>query len=66
LGDADGAFELLRESLRVHECEDTILGSVRLGKLVVDDDWDPLRQDPRYKAILEEVGFTKVNPKLRE
>jgi hypothetical protein len=34
--------------------------------LVFDEVWDPFRHDPRFRKLLEKIGFTKVNPKLRE
>ncbi len=34
--------------------------------LVFDDAWDPFRHDPRFTELLDKVGFTKVNPKLKK
>jgi tetratricopeptide (TPR) repeat protein len=64
LGDTDGAFNLLNQANQVHER----LGPVQdwLTCLVFDVDWDPLRRDPRFQELLDKIGFTKVNPKLKQ
>ena len=57
-------FQLLNQAYQTHERS----GPVQdwLTSLVLDDDWDPFRHDPRFQELLDKIGFTKVNPKLRE
>lgn len=33
-----------------------------LEYLIFDEHWDGVRDDPRFKALLDKVGFTKVMP----
>jgi serine/threonine protein kinase len=54
LGDREEALGLLEEAYRQH--------SVAMIWLQVDDWWDPLRDDPGFKALIEKMGFSKVVP----
>jgi hypothetical protein len=36
-----------------------------LDYLVFDEHWDGVRDDPRFKDLLEKVGFTKVARPLK-
>ena len=36
-----------------------------MGYLLVDDCWDPLRDHPRFKALLEKVGYSRVQGRMR-
>jgi hypothetical protein len=48
-GDKEKALALLQECYRRH-----LTG---LGPLKVDADFDPIRADPRYKALLKGIGY---------
>jgi len=50
LGDRDGAFAWLN---RAHAARD-----VHLIFLTVDPKWDPIREDPRFAALLAACGFS--------
>ena len=52
LGDKDATFEWLERALAAHD--------VHLMFLTVDPKWDPLRQDPRFKSILERCDFMRT------
>ena len=58
LGYTNEAIAWLEEFHRVRE---NALG----GDPLIDDCWVQLRSDPRYKVLMEKMGFTKVIP-LRE
>ena len=62
--DTDGVFNLLNQAYQAHERD----GPVQdwLTSLVFDEVWDSFRHDPRFQEMLDKIGFTKVNPKLRE
>lgn len=49
LGDAEAAFTWLAAAQRDQDPE--------LGHLFVDPKWDPLRQDPRFRQALVNLGF---------
>jgi hypothetical protein len=50
-GETNKAFEWLERSYRDHEVE--------MYWLKVEPPFEPLRGDPRYKAMLDKVGFSK-------
>ena len=50
LGDHDEAFRWLANARRVHD-------PGLMGQVFVDPILDPLRPDPRYDALLRELGF---------
>jgi TolB-like protein/DNA-binding winged helix-turn-helix (wHTH) protein/Tfp pilus assembly protein PilF len=52
LGDKDATFEWLERALAEHD--------VHLIFLTVDPKWDPLRQDPRFKSILDRCDFMRT------
>ena len=52
LGDKDATFELLERALAAHD--------VHLMFLTVDPMWDPLRQDPRFKSVLDRCDFMRT------
>ena len=53
LGDKDATFEWLDRAFRARD--------VHLIFLTVDPKWDPLRQDPRFKSLLDKCGFAVVH-----
>jgi hypothetical protein len=55
LGEKDATFAWLERALAA--------GDVHLMFLTADPKWDPLRQDPRFKAILAKCGFLVANPR---
>ena len=55
LGDTDATFEWLDRALTARD--------VHLIFLTVDPKWDPLREDPRFKAILAKCGFAVAHPR---
>jgi TolB-like protein/DNA-binding winged helix-turn-helix (wHTH) protein len=52
LGDKDATFKWLEDALVAHD--------VHLIFLTVDPMWDPLRQDPRFKSILDRCDFMRT------
>ena len=62
--DTNGAFKLLNQSYQTHERDGPIASW--LISLVFDEVWDPFRHDPRFQELLDKIGFTKMNPRLRE
>ena len=52
LGDKDATFAWLERALAVHD--------VHLIFLTVDPKWDPLREDPRFKSILDRCDFMRT------
>jgi TolB-like protein/Tfp pilus assembly protein PilF len=55
LGDKDATFEWLERALAARD--------VHLIFLTADPKWDPLRQDPRFKALLAKCGFAVAHPR---
>ena len=51
LGDRDRAFEWLNRACQEH--------SMEMYALVVDPDWDPIRSDPRFEAVLRRMGLPR-------
>ena len=49
LGDYDRAFELLEYAVEVN--------NVRLTDLICDFEYDPIRSDPRFKALQKKMGL---------
>jgi hypothetical protein len=37
-----------------------------LPSLLLYETFDRLRDEPRFQALVEKMGFTKVNPKLKQ
>jgi hypothetical protein len=64
LDKADEALQLLKQAYESEQRTGEWDRSTQM--LVFDEVWDPLRRDPRFQDLLEKIGFTKVNPKLRE
>jgi tetratricopeptide (TPR) repeat protein len=56
-GDTNGALKLLEESFNRNENRGREGG---LPFLLFDEWWAPIRENPRFKKLLEEVSFTKV------
>lgn len=52
LGERDAAFARLEEALGARD--------VHLIFLPVDPKWDPYRDDPRFRALLERCGFSRA------
>ena len=55
LGDKDATFEWLERALAARD--------VHLIFLTADPKWDPLRQDPRFRALLAKCGFVVAHPR---
>ena len=53
LGETDAVFEWLDRAYAVRD--------VHLVFLTVDPKWDPYRADPRFGALLERCGFTRIS-----
>ena len=49
LGDRDKAFEWLKQAYEER--------SPYLLALKVDQKWDPIRQDPRFRALVAKIGL---------
>ena len=49
MGDFSGALTQLEYSYKIH--------SIMLGFLKIDPVWDPIRNEPRFKALLKSAGF---------
>src|SRR6266540_2198893 len=47
-------FVLLEKAYREHHGN--------MPELLLDDCWDPVRDDPRFKELLDRMGFSKVSP----
>jgi len=54
LGNTNEVFVLLEKAYREHHGN--------MPELLLDDCWDPLRDDPRFKELLDRMGFSKVSP----
>ena len=52
LGDTDATFEWLERALSAHD--------VHMIFLTVDPKWDPLRQDPRFRSLLDRCDFMRT------
>ena len=65
LGKTNAALALLNRSYETHE---TSGGSStpRIYVLLFDEVWDGVHDEPRFKELLDNIGFTKVNPKLKK
>jgi tetratricopeptide (TPR) repeat protein len=61
LGDTNAALTWLTKSYETRE----LAGGYEpvMESLLFDEYWDGVRSDPRFKDLLEKVGFTKVMPK---
>jgi len=68
LGDTNAAMDWLGRSYETHEHWEGEF-QTPLEDLLHDDCWDGLRDHPRFKELLDKVGFTKVmarsQPRLR-
>ena len=62
LGNTNTALALLNRSFESHERTG---GSCtpRIYVLLWDEIWDGLHDDPRFKELLDKIGYTKVMPK---
>ena len=57
LGNTNAALDYLeRQTVRKEQSQPY------LKDLLFDDCWDPLHEHPRFRALLEQLGFTKVMP----
>ena len=52
LGERDAVFTSLDNAFAVHD--------VHLMYLPVDPKWDPYRDDPRFKALVDKCGFMRT------
>jgi tetratricopeptide (TPR) repeat protein len=59
LGDTNAALEWLDKSYETRERDDF---ESPLTYLIFDECWDGLRDNPRFKKLLDEISFTKVMP----
>jgi len=63
LGNKDAALDFLEKSFAAQE------GRGRensLNYLLFDESWDGVRDDPRFVAILNKIGYTKVMPARKQ
>jgi len=60
LGNTNAALDWLEKSYATRERGDDF--ETPLNHLLFDDCWDSLRNDPRFKRLLDEIGYTKVMP----
>lgn len=60
-GHTDDALKLLGQSLQARE-RIPPTGDCALNYLLFDEYWDGLREDERFKRLLDKVGFSKVTP----
>ncbi|MEO8429775.1 MAG: protein kinase [Verrucomicrobiota bacterium] len=65
LGDTNAAIEWLNRSFAVREKRDGTYESP-LNWILYYEVWDPFRKDKRFIELLNKIGFTKVNPRLKE
>ncbi|MEK7676834.1 MAG: tetratricopeptide repeat protein [Verrucomicrobiota bacterium] len=61
LGDTDAALGWLNKSYETREHSRESF-ETPLTYLLFDECWDGLRDDPRFKELLDKIGFTKVMP----
>ncbi len=62
LGDTNAALDLLGQSFRIRQRRDGSGAEFNLTWLLYHEFWDDLRDDPRFKALLNKIGFSKVMP----
>jgi tetratricopeptide (TPR) repeat protein len=58
LGNKDEALDWLEKSLAARESHRQTMVTL----LLFDDTWEELHSHPRFKALLQKIGFTKVMP----
>jgi len=63
LGQTNAALDLLEQSYKTHARDYSY--ETPLNRLVHDDEWDVLRDNRRFKTLLDEIGFTKVMRKVK-
>jgi tetratricopeptide (TPR) repeat protein len=66
LGNTGEAFKLLQKSFDAHENASSESDEDNLLFLLFDPGWDGVHDDPRFKHLLDEVGFTKVMPPAKK
>jgi tetratricopeptide (TPR) repeat protein len=64
LGNTNAALDWLEKSYATHERGDDF--ETPLDFLLHDPDWDGLHDNPRFKRLLDEIGYTKVMPPLKK
>jgi serine/threonine protein kinase len=64
LGDTNEALNLLETSFTNHERGSGYI--TPLNTLLYDDWWDCLHDHPRFKKLLDEIGYTKVMPQRKK
>jgi tetratricopeptide (TPR) repeat protein len=62
LGNTSEALNWLEKSCAVHERWQPGSYDGPLSYLILDQDWDGVRQNGRFRAVLDKVGFTKIKP----
>ena len=60
LGDPEAALKWLSKSYETHELESGF--QTPLINLLFNHWWDGLHDDPRFAALLDKIGYTKVMP----
>jgi tetratricopeptide (TPR) repeat protein len=65
LGHTDQAFEWLTNSYKMHERDGAGLDGP-LSYLFFDPWWNGLHDDPRFRKLLDDIGYTKVIPPLKK
>ncbi|HTR42544.1 MAG TPA: protein kinase [Pseudomonadales bacterium] len=61
LGDTNAALNYLDETFKRRERQYNE-GPSTVSQLLLDPEWDGLHEDPRFKHLLDEIGFAKVMP----
>jgi tetratricopeptide (TPR) repeat protein len=60
LGDTNAALRWLNKSFETHEHQAGSYQETIGCYLLFDECWDGLHEDPRFKKLLDKIGFTKV------
>jgi hypothetical protein len=64
LGNTNSALKLLGEACRIRlEEPDGAAREPNLIWLLFHEFWDDLRDDSQFKAVLDQIGFSKVMPR---
>ena len=64
LGDTNAALDMLRKSYAIRSRAQGYYAGP-LDNLLFVAVWEPLYDDPRFKDILDKIGYTKVMPPRR-
>ena len=62
LGNTNAALALLNRSFETHETSGAS-STPRIYVFLFDEVWDGVRDDPRFRELLDRIGYSKVMPK---